>query len=172
MIFPSSLLQYACSNMELKQLWHKDIPLIIGLERDNAPDKPLYKKYDEKALNYIFDNPEKCKAYGVFEENKLIGWGAYRNGWSEDNSEKGVFEISSIVVNASKRGQGIGKMLLDHITKEIQHNANYQKIYLTVSPLNVPALSLYIKNGFVIYDYKPNVYGEGAHRVYLVKSGI
>lgn len=158
--------------MELKQLSHKDIPLIIALEQLNSPDKLLYKKYDEEALSYIFDNPEKCRAYGIFEENKLLGWGAYRNGWSADNATEGVFEISSIVVDTTKRGQGIGKMLLDHITKEIQKNADFQKIYLTVSPLNVPALSLYIKNGFVIYDYKPNVYGKGAHRVYLVKSGL
>lgn len=158
--------------MELKQLSRENIPAIIDLERDNAPEEPLYSKYDEEALSYIFDNPENCRAYGVFEEDKLLGWGGYRNGWSEDNADKGVFEISSIVVDLSKRGQGIGKMLLDHITKEIQNNAEYQKIYLTVSPLNLPALTLYIKNGFVIYDYKPNVYGEGAHRVYLVKTGI
>ena len=43
----------------------------------------------------------------------------------------------------------------------------FTKIYLTVSPLNTGALLLYVKNGFVIFDYKPNVYGPGADRVFL-----
>lgn len=156
--------------MRLRQLTHTDIPFILELERNHAPDKPLYVKYDEKHLNYIFDNVNKCRAYGVFEGNILVGWGSYSSGWSEENAKDGVYEISSVLVDTSQRGKGIGKRLLEHIIDEIQKKPNYQKIYLTVSPMNIPALNLYINNGFVIYNYKENVYGEGTHRVYLVRS--
>ena len=75
--------------MKLKELTRKNIPNIIDLEKDNAPDKPFYAKYDEKALSFIFDNPQVCKAYGLFDDGKLVGWGAYRSQWSEYNSKEG-----------------------------------------------------------------------------------
>jgi len=152
--------------MELRRLGKSDIDSIIELEKHHAPDKPHYARYDQEALSFIFDNPESCEAIGLFDEESLVGWGAYRTNWSKYNKERGVFEISSIVVNTNYRRKGLGEKILNRIIEDLKMK-KFVKIYLTVSPLNTGALLLYVKNGFVIFDYKPNVYGPGADRVFL-----
>lgn len=157
--------------MEIKRLTQNNIPQILELESKHAPEKPLYAKYDTEALTFIFNHPEMCIAYGIFEKENLIAWGAYRSGWDNFSSlEDGVFEISSVVVHSDHRRKGLGNKLLLKLLEEIKKNQKYKKIYLTVSPKNTGALLLYLKNGFDIYDFKKNVYGENAHRLYLVKE--
>ncbi|HWS83970.1 MAG TPA: hypothetical protein VN207_06895 [Ktedonobacteraceae bacterium] len=48
-----------------------------------------------------------------------------------------------------------------------QLSAHNKEIFLTVSPLNFAALLLYLKNGFIISDYRRDVYGLGVDRVYM-----
>lgn len=153
-------------NIKIKNLTSKDIHSILELESHSGPDKPLYSRYNKKALQYIFNNTG-CNALGAFEGNQLIGWGAYRSKWSKYNKEAGVFEISSIVVDKTKRKKGIGSKILYLILNKIKSAENVKKIYLTVSPLNKVALMLYLKNGFVIFDYKKNLYGPGSDRIFL-----
>lgn len=153
--------------MQLATLRHEDIPLILELESQSAPDKPLYVRYDQEALAFIFNNPDTCDAVGVFDGKKLIGWGAYRTNWKGHNKEEGVYEISSIVVDKDSRGKGLGTKILQEILKRIQTSQNYKSIYLTVSPQNIPALLLYLKNGFIICDYQKDVYGPDTDRVFL-----
>ena len=153
--------------MKIRLLKRADTENIVKLEKHHAPDSPHYARYDNGALSFIFDNPDTCEAIGLFHKNKLVGWGAYRTNWSKYNKERGVYEISSIVVNTNYRRKGLGGEILNKIIKDLKKK-KFTKIYLTVSPLNTGALILYLKNGFVIYDYKTNVYGKGADRVFLV----
>lgn len=153
--------------MKIIQLTREHIPLILALESHSGPDKPLYVRYDETALNFLFDNPEACDAVGILESNKLIGWGAYRNGWLGSNLEAGVYEVSSIVVDNNHRGKGLGKQILQEIIHRIKSSKEFKDIYLTVSPHNTAALLLYLKNGFVINGYKEDAYGPNTDRVYL-----
>lgn len=155
------------ANMDIKQLNHQNIKQIIDLESHSAPNVPHYKPYDEEALKFIFDNSKSCRAYGMFDGEKLIGWGAYRTNWSEYNKEEGVYEISSIVIDKDYRRKGYGQQILDRIISEIKSNQSFNKIYLTVSPLNNGALILYLENNFVVYDYKKDIYGPGADRIFL-----
>ncbi|MCD4756294.1 GNAT family N-acetyltransferase [bacterium] len=156
--------------MKIRQLCKSDIASIIELEKHHAPDKPHYVRYDQKTLLFIFDNPDDCGAIGLFDKERLVGWGAYRTNWSKYNAECGVYEISSIVVDTTYRRQGLGERILNRIIDDLKKK-KFTKVYLTVSPLNLGALILYVKNGFIIYDYKANVYGEGADRVFLKLAG-
>jgi len=52
--------------MTIKQLNKENIPNIIQLEKNHAPDKPHYARYDEKALNFIFDNPNNMQGLWHF----------------------------------------------------------------------------------------------------------
>lgn len=153
--------------MELHNLSIINIKDILDLERDNAPDKPHYSKYNDEALSFIFDNPKTCKAYGLFDNKKLVAWGCYRTQWKDENVQDGVYEISSIVVNKDYRRAGLGKQILYRIIEDIKKSQNYKEIYLTVYPGNLGALLLYLNTGFVIYNYKKDVYGPGSDRVYL-----
>lgn len=153
--------------MEINELTAKNIKDILNLEKDSAPDKPYYSKYDDEALNFIFNNPKTCKAYGLFENNKLIAWGCYRTQWKDENVKEGVYEISSIVVDKNQRRKGLGKQVLKIIIEDIKKSQDYKEIYLTVYPGNLGALLLYLNNNFLIYNYKKDVYGPGPDRVYL-----
>jgi ribosomal protein S18 acetylase RimI-like enzyme len=152
--------------VKLKLLLKEQIPQIIELEKHSAPDKPYYSRYDQEALDFLFDNPEKCGAIGLFRGKNLIGWGAYRANWKRHIKEKGLYEVSSIVVDKDHRRRGFGKMILTEILKILQ-KSEAQRVFLTVSPLNIGALLLYLKNGFTIYDFRKNIYGPGGNRVYL-----
>ncbi|HNQ31306.1 MAG TPA: GNAT family N-acetyltransferase [Candidatus Woesebacteria bacterium] len=143
---------------------------ILDLEARSAPDVPYYYRYvnDVSALDYIFQHPDICQAFGVYENNVLVGWGSYRSGWAGQNIKgPGIFEISSIVVDIAYRRKGIGKMLLKRIIQELLSKSDCHTIYLTVFPGNTSALMLYLSEGFEIYDYKKDLYGPGVHRVYL-----
>lgn len=153
--------------MELLQLSNQNIKEILSLEKESAPDKPYYSKYDEEALRFIFDNPSKCKAFGMYEGNNLVGWGCYRTQWKDENIKDGVYEVSSIVVHASYRRKGIGQQILHKIIEDIKSIQDYKEIYLTVYPENIAPLFLYLKSGFIIYNYKKDVYGPGSDRIYL-----
>ncbi|MEI6326496.1 MAG: N-acetyltransferase [Candidatus Roizmanbacteria bacterium] len=153
--------------MEICQLSSSNITEVLDLEKDNAPNKPYYSKYDIEALSFIFDNPKTCKAYGMYDNNILVGWGSYRTQWKDRNVRDGVYEVSTLVVRQSYRRQGIGKQLLHKIVDDIKKNQTYKEIYLTVYPENISALLLYLYNQFVIYNFKKDVYGPGSDRVYL-----
>ena len=153
--------------MDLKELSKKNIQEILDLEKNHAPDTPHYSKYNEEALSFIFDNPKSCKAFGLYENSKLIGWGAYRTNWKDENVNNGIYEISSIVIHQSYRRKGLGQQMLKKIIEDIKKNQDFKEIYLTVYPQNLPPLLLYLKSNFVIYNYKKDVYGPGSDRVYL-----
>jgi ribosomal protein S18 acetylase RimI-like enzyme len=144
-----------------KELSEKLISQIIQFETENAPDSPYYGRYDKEGFLYIFKNPSTCKAYGLYLGSELIGWGSFRSKNEED------FEISSIVISKNQRRHGYGARFLHYLVDRILESQLYKKIFLTVYPLNLPAIFLYLKNNFVIYDFKKNVYGEGADRVYM-----
>lgn len=153
--------------MKLRKLSKGDMPKIILLEKRHAPNEPYYSRYTTKVLNFIFNNPKTCAAFGLFDNDKLVGWGSYRTNWYRHNLEKNAFEISSIVVNKNFRKKGLGNKILNKLLSEWKKK-KLDKAFLTVSPYNLEALSIYLKNGFIIYDYKKDVYGKkGSDRLYL-----
>lgn len=62
--------------MEVVELLSKDKSKILELENHSAPEKPFYSKYNDEALDFIFNNPNNCKAFGIYEGSALIGWDA------------------------------------------------------------------------------------------------
>ncbi|MDP3988245.1 MAG: N-acetyltransferase [Candidatus Levybacteria bacterium] len=136
-----------------------DIDRIINFEREHAPESPIYQKYKVSDLMEIFDNP-RSSAFGMIEKDELIAWASYR-------LVNDTFEMSSLVVHKNFRRKGIGKTLLDHAIKKLLEKEEKPFIYLTVYTENRDALILYLKNNFVIYDFKKNYYGEGSHRLFL-----
>lgn len=147
---------------------------ILALEERSAPDIPFYYRYvhDVRALDYILNNPDACQAYGIYVGHTLVAWGSYRNGWAGQNkSDEGVHEISSLVVDTAYRRKGFGALLLKHMIQALWKKPECHMIYLTVYPNNIPALMLYLSEGFEIYDYRKDMYGPGVHRVFLKLDG-
>lgn len=153
--------------IKYKELFIADVTKILELESHSAPRLPVYYPYDLDALeHHIFGNKDH-KVYGAFDGDKLVGWAAYRNSEKEDGSEKGVYEMCSLVVDKKYRRQGIGLKLFKVRLNELLKKKKLTRIYATNYPRNLPIILLYLKNGFVIYDYKKDVYGPGGDRIYL-----
>ncbi|MBN1502697.1 hypothetical protein JW930_04070 [Candidatus Woesearchaeota archaeon] len=76
--------------MEIVELQRKHIKQILDLDANHTPERPLYSRYTEKDINYLFDNPSKCKCFGIFDKGKLIAYSGYRADWSSyGSSEEG-----------------------------------------------------------------------------------
>ncbi|OFW52980.1 MAG: hypothetical protein A2163_00360 [Actinobacteria bacterium RBG_13_35_12] len=153
--------------MDIKPLNRTHISQIVQLESENAPLKPHYSKYTQKDLDFIFSNPDSCGAAGLFDNKKLIGWGAYRTNWRRHKKEKDVYEISSVVIDKDYRRQGLGTKILNYIIDILGKKTKSNRLFLTVSPFNIPALQFYLNLGFIIYDFQKDIYGPGEDRVYL-----
>lgn len=151
----------------IRKLTTNDIKSILKLEKEAGLKRPFYANYSRKGLEYIFDNTNKCGAWGAFDNSNLIGWSAYRSDWNKDSKQKGVYEMSGLVVDKAYRRKGIGLKLFNKRLKELLKKEDLKKIYATTYPLNKPLLILYLNNGFIIYDYRKDVYGKGGDRIYM-----
>lgn len=68
-------------------------------------------------------------------------------------------EINYIVVTDPNRKNGIGTELLNYALKDIKNN-NCEIVSLEVLEDNIPALNLYLKNGFIKSAIRENYYGD------------
>lgn len=151
--------------MKIVELDHNSIEQILLFEQQHAPDKPDYFRAEKSFLTHLFNNPDKGKAIGVYEDDQLIGWGSYLAEKEDD-----VFEVSSVVVHTEHRRKGIGKLILDTLVLDLKTKPNIKRIFLTVYPENKAALSLYLQSGFDIEERIDNKYGPGMHRLVLSLS--
>lgn len=84
-----------------------------------------------------------------------------------EKSEEGEYAMSSLVVDQDFRRQGIGMKLFYKRLEKIKKKPDMNKIVATAYPKNIGIIILYLKNGFIISDFKNDLYGPGADRVYL-----
>lgn len=77
--------------------------------------------------------------------------------------------ILKIYVDCQRRHGGIGKRLLEE-TIGVLEKSGVKKIYLTVSPANEPALSLYRRYGFTPEERIKDYFGEGEDRFLMVRD--
>lgn len=153
--------------IKIKTLSSKDADRIIEFESHCGVKLPAYYPYDRESLDsYIFKNKD-AEAFGAFEGDVLVGWSAYSCMEKEDDTDKGVYEMCGLVVDPKYRRRGIGLKLFKIRLKKLLKKDGLTKIYATNYPKNSPILILYLNNGFVIYDFKKDVYGPGGDRVYL-----
>lgn len=127
---------------------------IIPYEKKYQPDfKRLnlewLDKYDltEQYDLDILDEPEKNviepggSIFLAVDNEKVIGTAGL------SNEGDGVFELVKMAVDPAYRGQGIGKILLEHCLSEAK-KMNARKILLFSNSKLTTALSMYEKYGF------------------------
>ncbi len=91
---------------------------------------------------------------GVFfvaiDDGKMIG---YVNGETKliQHRISNYFEVDNLGVVPESKGKGIGKMLLEKVTRWAKEHG-YNKIYLSCYVKNVEALAFYKRNDFVEID--------------------
>lgn len=124
---------------------------------DNAA---LTRDFDLKArsVKEEVDYLQNSEIYVTYEGVKIIGFIAYKD-------KQDSVEIISLAVVPKYQKKGIGKLLLTHILSILKR----RKIHLVTHPRNTPAIILYLKLGFEIYELKENYYGDGQPRLLLKK---
>jgi ribosomal-protein-alanine N-acetyltransferase len=67
------------------------------------------------------------------------------------------------------QGRGLGRMLSSDLIAAIQKKG-VNKIFLTVSPANIPAVRLYASVGFFETAFKPDYFGPGEDRLIMLHT--
>ena len=77
------------------------------------------------------------------------------------------FSLLSLAIAPLAQGQGVGKTLLQQFLRTLNPG---QQIWLTVDPANQAALRLSQQFGFHVVRQEQAYYGEGYHRLVLLKQ--
>ena len=75
-------------------------------------------------------------------------------------------DIESVYISSEKRRQGAGSALIFKAEENLK-KMGVNKIFLEVREKNAPAISLYVKNGFVKISERKNYYGDENADVYV-----
>ena len=78
-------------------------------------------------------------------------------------------EVGNIVVDPSKRNSGIGRQLMEEAMEELKAKG-VSVLFLEVESGNAPAIHLYEKMGFTVYNTRENYYGQGLDALLMRKS--
>lgn len=109
-------------------------------------------------------------ALGAYEDGACIGVAVFQNAFFK------YMYLTDLKVNASARGKGAGKALVQAGLREACRR-NYRGIYLTAQDNNLNACMFYLKCGFSIGGFDNRVYagtsqeGKGNIEFYLDCAG-
>jgi ribosomal protein S18 acetylase RimI-like enzyme len=87
---------------------------------------------------------------------------------SSSNTLFGAAYIPTVAVDRAQQRSGIGKRLLDY-KLAILKKQGMRKAWLLVTSINLPAITFYLKEGFVIEGYLRNHTGPGLDEVLFSK---
>jgi ribosomal protein S18 acetylase RimI-like enzyme len=110
----------------------------------------------EEEVNYL----KNCETFIYFDGQKALGICAWL---FHENNE---VELRQLCVIPEYQGKGVGKMMIADFLKRV----GGRKAFLIVHPKNTVGLMLYLKNGFIIEEWKDNYYHDGQPRLYLERK--
>ncbi|MFK5857245.1 MAG: GNAT family N-acetyltransferase [Bacteroidota bacterium] len=126
-----------------------DVPVISKFQIEMAKETENYdldKDTVDKGVISVFRDPQKGKYYIATDEDKIIAsllitheWSDWRNSW--------VYWIQSVYVITEKRGQGVFKMMYNHILEYVKNNNEVAGLRLYVDIKNTAARNVYGKIG-------------------------
>ena len=138
-----------------EKLRMEDYPKFLSLYNSSFPhnEKRLYE--DEKHLdNYIKMKGGKFNAFSAVDGDLYLGFLSY---WTFE----GYTYIEHFAVSPEQRGKNLGRMMLEHLFKEVSPN-----VLIEVEPGDTPEaqkrIEFYEKNGFRIrkeFNYTQPSYG-------------
>jgi len=138
-----------------KKAGKKDIPALVDLD-GQAFNLEYHYHFTTKEFEDIFR--KKGETGFIFLKNNPVGY----YSWVETTADSA--EIMSLAVIPKYQGKGIGKSTLKMMMEKLKNKKNTK---IVTHPKNIPALVLYIKQGFIIYGFSKNHYGPGEDRVVL-----
>jgi len=77
--------------------------------------------------------------------------------------------IFGYYVRSDQSGKGLGTSFMEEVLDGLRKDG-FKKVTLTVSESNLAAVKIYEKCGFKKVEYRQDEFGEGEHRLYMVKE--
>jgi ribosomal protein S18 acetylase RimI-like enzyme len=105
---------------------------------------------DEQEARKIASYSGSDLYYGLFEDEKMIGYGMLR-GWDEGY----IIPSLGIALKDTARGQKLGEMFM-HFLHIVARVRGSKKVRLKVYPSNIAALNLYKKLGYKFSEIVDN----------------
>lgn len=98
------------------------------------------------------------------KSDQIIGVVELMNSWLS----KEVY-IYGLAIAKDLRGLGYGKILLNETLEYLEKNG-INEVSLTVDPLNIKAINLYERLGFINKGIKRDEYGKNVDRILMIKN--
>ncbi|MEF3279867.1 MAG: GNAT family N-acetyltransferase [Elusimicrobiota bacterium] len=130
----------------IREAEKKDIERMIIIEKDCDNN---YLRWGKTGFLSEFEK-EFSKTF-VYEDNESVV--GFINFWEIGDE----IEINTLAVLKSERRQGIGEKLIDFVIKRATELKS-RRIILEVSSNNIPAISLYKKKFFQVYNVRKKYY--------------
>lgn len=141
--------------MKTAQLTKEHLPSILQLYKDDFADG-----WNKAMLESAFDT-NRFIALGAIEGDNLIG--LITCSIAVDDAD-----IEGIVVASEFRRKGYAQILLTELETMLLQKG-IKKIFLEVREGNLPAISLYEKNGYLKINIRKKYYSDGENAVIMAK---
>jgi ribosomal-protein-alanine N-acetyltransferase len=137
------------SSILVQSMTQEDLPGVCVLEAEIFPDPWSRKIYEDTLVNSLYD----CRVIRQSEGQR----GRSVMGYLCAQVAAGEAELHRIAVHPEYRGRGYGQALLEDFLQRAAE-AGAETAFLEVRAGNHPAISLYIKNGFVRLGVRTDYY--------------
>ena len=121
------------------------------------------ERYPKRMLRSLLSERE-CKTFFALEEGEVVGAVSIMLAPQTRRAK-----LASIAVMPKHRGKGIAQMLIRKAENTALAEGN-RTMTLEVGTSNVPALNLYLKDGFRIQGIIPDYYGHSKDAFYMEKT--
>jgi len=130
----------------------EDINGVLEIESLSFNDPWTKRMFEEEIKNGNF--------YVVKEGERLIGYGGFVIVMDEGN-------LVNLAIHPLYRRRGIGTRLLRFLMDRAK-GKGVKKIFLEVRRKNIPAISFYLKNGFLKIGERKGYYNNGEDAIIMV----
>jgi [ribosomal protein S18]-alanine N-acetyltransferase len=143
--------------MLIREAAPADLDDLMRIEEESFEDERFSRNLLE-----LFLNEDEFEAVVCETAGKVVGYAAAY-------TEPGVrTRVLSLAVDKEHRGLGIGRRLMRRIEEGAKSSGSVE-ITLEVRVTNVPAVKLYLKEGYLIRGTVADYYGKGLHAFYMEK---
>jgi len=145
--------------MNIRTAAVEDLPAMLEVENKCFGRE----RFDLRMLEDILSE-EEDESFVIEEDGGVIG-----SAMIQHKAPLGRSRIISLAVMPGERGKGRGRESLDFL--EGRAKAKKSSIMeLEVRVTNVPAIDLYLSNGYQILGTIPNYFGKGEDALYMEKN--
>lgn len=112
-----------------------------------------------------YSNEDLIASFDYFEKDKCVGF------CDLNIVDNNTLMITNLMIRGEYRNQGYGTKMIAELVQlyKEQFIDSYPRLILRVLPYNTPALKIYLKNGFEIYNVEETFSDEYMLRMELRK---